>query len=87
MPEVSALTSFEHNGARRRGDVFDVSDNHAKALHKAGLVQIIGAESDPSKAAGAKSSASPAAPVSPQTTAQKSKPGARSKKSQGAPKP
>ena len=87
MPEVRALTSFEHNGARRRDDVFEVSDNHAKALHKAGLVEIIGAESDPSKAAGAKSSASPAAQASQPQTAQKSRPGARGQKSPAKPKP
>ena len=77
MPEVRALSAFEHNGSRRRNESFEVSDTHAKQLEKAGLVEIIGAADDPGKAAGAKSSASPAAPVSAQTTAKKSGGGVR----------
>ena len=76
MPEVRALSAFEHNGSRRRNELFEVSDTHARALEKAGLVEIVGAAGDPGKAAGAKSSASPAAPASRQTTAKKSGGGA-----------
>ena len=79
MPEVRALSAFEHNGSRRRNESFEVSDTHAKQLEKAGLVEIIGAADDPGKAAGAKSSASPAAQASPQTTASPSKHGGRRK--------
>lgn len=77
MPEVRALSAFEHNGSRRRNESFEVSDTHAKQLEKAGLVEIIGAADDPGKAAGAKSSASPAAQASQQTTANKSGSGVR----------
>ena len=79
MPEVRALSAFEHNGSRRRNESFEVSDTHAKQLEKAGLVEIIGAADDPGKAAGAKLSASPAAQASPQTTASPSKRGGRRK--------
>lgn len=82
MPEVTALTAFEHNGTRRRGDSFPVSDAHAKALQEAGLVTINGVAEDPSKAAGAKSSASPAARASRQKTA---KPSAAGEKKRGQP--
>jgi len=79
--EVEAIFSFEHGGARKRGDRFEVSDQHAEALRKARLVRFVAqgpTAANPSTAAGAKSSASPAAPASPRTTA---KPRAR-----GAPK-
>jgi len=48
MPEVVALSSFEHNGKRRRGDQFAVSDAHALALSRAGLV-MLAEESAPTK--------------------------------------
>lgn len=67
MPEVIALCSFEHGSSRRRGERFDVSDNHAAALLRAGLVEVVG-DHPPAKAAGEKSSASQAAQVlTPQT--------------------
>ena len=68
MPEVTALQSFDHTGRRRRGERFTVSDGHAAALVRAGLVSMA-APDDPGQAAGGKPSASPAAPASPLTTA------------------
>lgn len=79
MPEVRALTSFDHGGPRKRGATFPVSDHAAKELERAGLVEIIGAKGDPSKAAGGKSSASPAAQASRRGTASKPKNGAKPK--------
>lgn len=50
---VQALTGFEHNGTRNRGDAFMVSDQHAQALQARGLVKIVSAtdEADQVKAA------------------------------------
>jgi len=73
MPNVEALTGFDHGGSRRRGTRFSVSDHAAKQLARAGLVRIV--EDRPQKVAGAKSSASPAAQASTQTTAKPSKRG------------
>lgn len=39
MPTVIALRSFDHYGMRRRDEEFSVSDDHAKALERAGLVR------------------------------------------------
>lgn len=75
MPTVEALSSFDHNGNRRRGTQFPVSKPVADELAKRGLVRIIVA--NPTTAVGAKSSALPAVPVSPKQTAKKSKRGAR----------
>lgn len=80
MVSVTALTGFEHGGKRKRADVFDVSEAHAKALKRAGLVSYEASQVDPIDAAGAKLSASPAAQVSPQTTAKKPSTGAKGKK-------
>lgn len=80
MQTVEALTGFDHGGKRCRGDQFKVSDNVAQQLSRARLVRVI--EARPQKVAGAKSSASPAAQASPQTTAKRSKRGGR--KSQAA---
>lgn len=44
MPNVLALSSFEHNGKRKRNEVFSVSDNQAIALARAGLVIIVNEE-------------------------------------------
>lgn len=68
--DVEALGNFEHGTTRRRGDRFAVSEAHAKALHRAGLVRILsgGTAADPTGAAGEKLSAPPAAPASPQKT-------------------
>lgn len=80
MPEVIALSSFEHGSSRRRGEIFDVSDNHAAALVRAGLVEVVG-DHRPAQAAGGKSSASPAAQASRRGTASKPKNGAKPKPS------
>ena len=40
MTTVIALSSFHHYGPRRRNEEFSVSDDHAKALERAGLVRI-----------------------------------------------
>lgn len=84
MVLVTATQSFEHGGARRRGQQFELSQNQAQLLKRKGLVTFEEAESDPSRAAGETSSASPAAPVSPQTTAKKSASGAKKPRSTGA---
>lgn len=70
MQTVEALSGFDHGGNRRRGSRFQVSDHTAKELARAGLVRVV--EDHPKKADGAKSSASPAAQASPQTTAKRS---------------
>lgn len=78
MKRVIALQSFDHGGMRRRGDVFVVSPQVAEQMHRNGLVRIHSeskSPADPSQAAGAKSSASPAAPVSRKRTARKSESG------------
>lgn len=79
MQTVEALTGFDHGGKRGRGDRFQVSDNVAQQLARARLVRIV--EARPQKVAGAKSSASPAAQASTQTTAKKSKRGDKATKS------
>ncbi len=73
---VEALTGFDHNGSRRRGAVFAVSDQTAKQLARAGLVRIL---PDPAKAPAQPTSASPQGPASPQTTAPASRRGAKPK--------
>lgn len=74
MPKVIAIRSFDHGGSRRRGDVFTVSPQVAEQLRLAGLVRVEGgpASADPRKAAGALSSASPAARASRRQTAKSS---------------
>jgi len=50
MPNVTALSNFEHGTKRRKNDVFYVSEAHAIALSRAGLV-LINNDSIPIKAA------------------------------------
>ena len=50
MPNVQAITSFEHGGKRKRNEVFFASEAHAIALSRAGLVLILN-EDVPTKAA------------------------------------
>lgn len=78
MPMVKALQGFEHAGTRKRGERFMVSEQHAKQLERAGLVEVDGKR--PKKAAGKKSSASRAAQASRQTTAKKSGGGGKKRK-------
>lgn len=40
MKDVIALSSFDHDGMRRRGDVFQVSPQVAAELVRAGLAEI-----------------------------------------------
>lgn len=82
MIEVEALQAFEHGGARHRGDRFTASPKVAQALADKRLVRLVEDAARPRPAAGATSSASPAAPVSPQTIAQSSKRGGRKKKAE-----
>ncbi|WP_201264176.1 hypothetical protein [Pseudomonas aeruginosa] len=72
MVLVTATSGFDHGGQRRRGEVFDVSTQHAIALKKKGLVTYDENQVDPAKAAGEMSSASQVAPASPQTTVNES---------------
>lgn len=72
MKQVEAIQNFEHGSRRRRGEQFGVSEQHAEQLQRAGLVRVVGEapdSGDPPEAAGAKSSASPAAPASTEQTA------------------
>jgi hypothetical protein len=80
MKEVKAVSSFDHYGQRHTGDQWTVSDSHAAALEKKGLVEVVGdgpTDENPSTAAGEKSSASPADPVSSRSTSRASKRGGR----------
>lgn len=76
MPEVIAISSFEHYGPRKRNDKFKVSEATATDLERANLVRRV----NPTKAVGGKSSASPAAQASPKATAKKSGVGGKGKK-------
>lgn len=84
MVLVTATTGFDHGGRRRRGDEFEVSPQQAEALKRNGLVTYDEAPVDPGSAAGETSSASQAAPASPQTTAKPSRRGAGKAKATGA---
>lgn len=76
MKTVVAIQSFQHSGPRTRGDVFEVSDQTADKLTRAGLVRSFQkAKNDPLMAVGEKPSASPAVRVSRRRTAKKSKRG------------
>lgn len=84
MPIVTAKHSFDHNGPRARNSRFHVSDQIAQKLQQAGLVTIDGAKDEtatvPTKAAGAKRSASPAARASATKTSKPSASGAKATK-------
>ena len=82
MPEVVALTYFEHGVLRARGERFHCSPYAAKELAGKKLVREISAH--PKKAAGTKSSASPVAPASTKQTLNKSKPGRKPRRKRGA---
>lgn len=81
---VTALQGFDHGGKYKRHDSFTVSLRVAERLKARGLVRIEdhpeAASADPSPAAGAPSSASPAAPVYAQTTSSVSATGAKPKR-------
>jgi hypothetical protein len=82
MAGVMALQNFDHDGARKRGDFFEVSDQVAQRLKTRGLVLIDGEAhpSRPMKATGEKPSVLPVVQVLPQTIVKKLKHGAKPKK-------
>lgn len=83
MKQVEALSGFEHGKRRYRGDRFQVSEQHATHLERAGLIKVLGdgpTPENPSIAGGEMSSASPADPASPQTIASPSRRGGRKAK-------
>lgn len=82
MIGVMAIQNFDHDGKKRRGDFFHVSDQAAQKLKARGLVVIDGEAhpSRPEKAAGGKLSALPADQALPQTIAKKSGNGGKKKK-------
>jgi hypothetical protein len=79
MPEVVALTYFDN---RVRGERFHCSSYLAGELAQKGLAREI--EAHPKKAAGTKSSASPAAPASQKQTLNKSKAGRKPRRKRAA---
>lgn len=79
MPQVESIASFEHDGPRRFGDRFFVSKTVADQLIKRGLV-MIPAENRPQMVDGVRSSASPAARASEQTTSKSSGRGVKPKR-------
>lgn len=74
--EVTAITSFDHDHMRvRRGDPLTVSPEVGRQLISIGLVRQVGEPANPSPAAGALSSASPATRVSQKRTPKRSNSG------------
>lgn len=61
--EVEALTSFAHGSERRSGERFLVSKQHADALVRGGLVQVVETEAQAEAAAHAAAADEGAAPV------------------------
>lgn len=76
MLQVKALRSFDHNGSRKKNSVFKLADSTAHDLARRGLVIVVveppKVEARPTQAAGATSSASPAAQASRRRTARRS---------------
>lgn len=87
MKQVQALRGFIHGEPRKRNERFRVTSQTAAELEQKGLVRVLSDEGptpeNPSTADGEKSSASPAAPASQQTTAKRSGRGGRRKKGAG----
>lgn len=81
--EIEALKAFDHDRMRiSRGGRIAVSPQTAQLMRRKGLATIIGdapTPQNPTPAGGETSSVSPAAPVSPEPTAPKSKRGGRKK--------
>lgn len=79
--KVEPLISFDHNGPRKVGVPFDVSDRIAGLLSRKGLVRMLGANTVPLAETGVgaatASSASPVDQVSLPKTSKKSKHGAK----------
>ena len=82
MPFVEALVGFEHNGPRRCGARFHLSNHEASQLVQKGLVRYM--KANPGTAAGGKLSASPVAQASVKQTAKKSKSGGPGKKKEAS---
>lgn len=82
MTDVIAKRRFAHNGRRVVGERFPVSPGAAKDLARRGLVEIVEEAPVPPVSGGVRSSASPADPLSPQTTAEPSKRGKAKKKAE-----
>ena len=87
MPNVQALTSFEHGGKRKRNEVFFASEAQAIALSRAGLVIVLN-DSVPTKAVSKEVELSvlEAAQVLPEQTLNKSENGETPKKRGRKPK-
>jgi len=85
MITVMAIQNFDHGTKKKRGDMFDVSDQVAQKLKARGLVSIHGEAlpSHPIQPVGGKLSALPAVEVLPQTIVKKS--GNGGKRKQDAP--
>lgn len=81
MVAVTALTGFDHDRRRHKGEVFEVSIHQARELKRARLVSFDESEegADPTDAAGGKSSASRAGRASRPKTAKPSAGGAKPK--------
>lgn len=77
--KVEPLISFDHNGPRKVGVPFDVSDRIAGLLSRKGLVRMLGAATGPlavaTAGAATASSVSPADQASQSKTSKKSKRG------------
>lgn len=82
MIRVEVLQGFDHGGSRRKGDIFSVSDSTARALAAKGLVRFASPLTE--QAAGAQSSASPAAQASPVQTAKPSRSGGKKRAPAGS---
>ena len=75
--KVRALDSFEHNGPRYEGAIFEVSQQHANLLASKHLVEVVDDSAPLLKEAGEAqpSSASPAGQASPEPIANSQEPG------------
>ena len=83
MITVTAVQNFDHDGLKKRGDVFEVSPNIARRLHAKKLVIFLGEEKkrpSPVKPAGEKSPVLPAGQALPEAIVKKSGSGGRKKK-------
>lgn len=80
MLKVQAVRTFDHGGKRKKGSIFKLTEATAHDLAQRGLISVVveppKVEERPKQAAGQKSSASPAAPVSRRRTARRSASGA-----------
>jgi len=81
MITVMAIQNFDHGTKKKRGDMFDVSDQVAQKLKARGLVVVHGEAitSHPIQPVGGKLSALPAVEVLPQTIVKKSGNGVKKK--------